>query len=449
MVEPISFPSRKEREKALQDADWNVFGIPSHLIYMDFLTDSGTGAMSIYQWSALMRGDEAYAGARSFYNLKESVKEVLGFDYVIPVHQGRGAENVLFGTLVKKGDKVLFNMPFDTTMAHVLNVGAEPVNCVIDEAYQPEVEYPFKGNVDIDKLESNIKKFGVENIPLIMITVTNNSGGGQPVSLKNIEETSKVAKKYGIPLFLDAARMAENAYFIKVREKEYKNWEIKDILKKMMSFCDGITVSCKKDPMVNIGGMIAVKDEEMYHKLLPRLIIYEGFATYGGLAGRDLEALAVGLKEMTDFEHLEHRVKQVEYLGNMLSDNGVPVIKPIGGHAVFIDAKAFLPHIPREEYQAETLAAYTYLEGAIRGVGLGALAFARKDPETGNIIYPELELFRLAIPRRTYTNHQMEYTADTIVKIYKEREKLIKCGLKIKWAPPMLKHFLCKLTPAR
>jgi len=446
MVEPIRVPSPEERVEALERAGWNVFGLPSDLVYIDLLTDSGTGAMSQEQWAAMMRGDEAYAGARSFYRLKEAVKEVLGFDYVIPTHQGRAAENVLFGTLLKRGDKVLFNMPFDTTMAHVINAGGEPINCVIDEAYDPSREHPFKGNVDVKKLEEAISRYGRENVPLIMVTVTNNSGGGQPVSLSNLREVSRVARKHGIPFFLDAARMAENAYFIKVREEGQSHRTVAQILREMMDLCDGITVSAKKDPMVNIGGMIALRDEELYQRLLPRLILYEGFATYGGLAGRDLEALAVGLREMTDEAHLEHRVEQVRMLGEMMAEEGVPIVKPVGGHAVFVDAKAFLPGVPREEFPAEVLAAHLYLEGAVRGVGLGALAFMKEDPITGKVQYPELELFRLAVPRRTYTNHQMEYVAESVVRLFARRESIAR-GFQLEYAPKLLKHFLCRLKP--
>ncbi|MCD6182873.1 MAG: tryptophanase, partial [Thermovirga sp.] len=416
-------------------------------IYIDLLTDSGTGAMSKYQWAALMCGDEAYAGADSFFALKDAVKGVLGFDYVIPTHQGRAAENVIFGTLVKKGDIVPFNMPFDTTRAHIFNNGATPVDCVIDEAFDPESDHPFKGNVDIRKLERVIRE-NKDSIPLIMVTVTNNSGGGQPVSLKNLQEVSAMAKKYNIPFFLDAARMAENAYFIKMREKEYSSWSLAEIIKAMMETADGISVSCKKDPLVNIGGMICCRTEEMYHTLLPRVILYEGFATYGGLAGRDLEALAVGLREMTDEQYMAHRIAQVRYLGEMLEEGGVPFVKPTGGHAIFIDAAAFFPHIPQEYFPADVLSIEVYREGAIRGIGLGALAFAVKDEKTGELKLPKLELYRLAINRRTYTNSHLEYVARKIIDVYKRRDQ-VKYGLKVKYAPPVegIHHFLAHLEP--
>lgn len=447
MVEPVRVPNEEEREEALKKAHYNMFGLASKDIYVDLLTDSGTGAMSKYQWAALMCGDEAYAGADSFFALKEAVKDVLGFDYVIPTHQGRAAENVIFGTLVKKGDIVPFNMPFDTTRAHIFNNGATPVDCVIDEAFDPESDHPFKGNVDINKLEKVIIEHR-DSIPLIMVTVTNNSGGGQPVSLKNLQEVSAVAKKYNIPFFIDAARMAENAYFIKMREKEYASWSLADILKAMMDTADGISVSCKKDPLVNIGGMICCRTEEMYHTLLPRVILFEGFATYGGLAGRDLEALAVGLREMTDEQYMAHRIAQVRYLGELLEEGGVPFVKPTGGHAIFIDAAAFFPHIPQEYFPADVLSIEVYREGAIRGIGLGALAFGTKDEKTGELKLPKLELYRLAINRRTYTNSHLEYVAKKIIDVYKRRDQ-VRYGLKVKYAPPVegIHHFLAHLEP--
>ncbi len=448
MVEPVTVPDRQQREEALIKGHFNMFGLTSRDIYIDLLTDSGTGAMSKQQWSALMRGDEAYAGADSFFALKDAVREVLGFDYVIPAHQGRAAENVAFGTLLKKGDVIPFNMPFDTTRAHIFNMGANPVDCVIDEAFDPGSDHPFKGDVDISKLEEVIGQYGKERIPLIMVTVTNNSGGGQPVSLANLRAVSAVARREGILFFLDAARMAENACFIKLREKECADMTVAGILRAMMDCVDAITVSCKKDPLVNIGGMICCRSEELYQKLLPRVILYEGFVTYGGLAGRDLEALAQGLKEMTDEQYLAHRIAQVAYLGDILDDGGVPFVKPAGGHAIFIDAAAFLPHIPQKYYPADVLGIEIYREAAIRGIGLGALAFATEDESTGEILMPRLELFRLAINRRTYTNSHMEYVGESIVKVYQRRDS-IRYGLKVSYAPPVkgLHHFLAHLEP--
>ena len=448
MVEPVHIPGKEEREQALERARYNMFGLRAADVYIDLLTDSGTGAMSKQQWAAIMMGDEAYAGADSFFNLKKAVKDVLGFDFAIPVHQGRAAENVVFGSLVKEGDVIPFNMPFDTTRGHIFNVKASSVDCVIDEAFDRTNQHPFKGNVDLAKLEKAIAEFGKSRIPFIMITITNNSGGGQPVSLANIREVSTLAKRHGIPLLFDAARMAENAWFIKHREKECAGMSIAEILRAMMDNADAITVSCKKDPLVNIGGLIACRTEEMYYKLAPRVILFEGFATYGGLAGRDLEALAVGLHEMTDEQHLTHRIAQVRYLGELLEEGGVPCIQPIGGHAVFIDAAAFLPHIPQASYPADVLSVEIYREGAIRGVGLGALAFESKDEKTGERVFPKLELYRLAVNRRTYTNGHIEYTADSIVNVYKRRDS-IRWGLEMVYEPPVqgLKHFLAHLKP--
>ncbi len=448
MVEPVRVPGGDEREKALEAARFNMFGLRAADVYIDLLTDSGTGAMSKQQWAAIMMGDEAYAGADSFFSLKKAVKEVLGFDYAIPVHQGRAAENVVFGSLVKEGDVIPFNMPFDTTRGHIFNCKASSVDCVIDEAFDRTNQHPFKGNVDIAKLEKTIAEYGKARIPFIMVTITNNSGGGQPVSLANLGEVSAVAKKHGIPLLLDAARMAENAWFIKNREKECAHMTIAEILKATMDTADAITVSCKKDPLVNIGGLVACRTEEMYYKIVPRVILFEGFATYGGLAGRDLEALAVGLREMTDEQHLTHRIEQVRYLGDLLEEGGVPCIQPTGGHAVFIDAAAFLPHIPQGSYPADVLSVEIYREGAIRGIGLGALAFETTDEKTGERLFPKLELFRLAVNRRTYTNSHIEYVAESIVNVYKRRDS-IRWGLEMVYEPPVkgLKHFLAHLKP--
>ncbi|HAK40762.1 MAG TPA: tryptophanase [Synergistales bacterium] len=448
MVEPVTVPDQAQRENALRKGHFNMFGLTSRDIYIDLLTDSGTGAMSKQQWAALMRGDEAYAGADSFFALKDSVREVLGFEYVIPTHQGRAAENIVFGTLLKKGDIVPFNMPFDTTRAHIFNMGADPVDCVVDDAFDPSSDHPFKGDVDIGKLEDTIRNYGKDRIPLIMVTVTNNSGGGQPVSLGNLRSVSAVAKREGIPFFLDAARMAENAYFIKAREKECAGMSVAQILRAMMDCVDAITVSCKKDPLVNIGGMICCRTEDMYQKLLPRVILYEGFVTYGGLAGRDLEALALGLREMTDEQYLAHRVAQVAYLGDILEESGVPYVKPAGGHAIFIDAAAFLPHIPQKHYPADVLGIEIYREAAIRGIGLGALAFATEDEKSGEMMLPRLELFRLAINRRTYTNSHIEYVGESIVNVFKRKDS-IRYGLKVTYAPPVkgLHHFLAHLEP--
>jgi len=430
VVEPIKLISREERERKINEAGYNSFNLKSMDVYIDLLSDSGTSAMSDTQWAALMKGDEAYACCNNFWNLEKAVKDVLGYNYVVPTHQGRAAENVLFGTLIKKGDIIPFNMPFDTTNAHVEFNGGKAVNCVSDIAYDIQDLHPFKGNVDLDKLKSLIKKEGKDKIPFIMLTITNNAGGGQPVSLSNIKEVKEIASEYNIPLFLDAARSVENAFFIQQREKAYEKKSISEILKEQFSYADGCTFSCKKDPMVNIGGLIATNDAQLYNRLLPRLILFEGFKTYGGLAGRDLECMAQSLYEMTDEHNLANRVRQVEYLGNMLDEVGIQIIKPIGGHAVYVDASSFLPHIPRSEFPANTLEIELYIESGVRSKG-GEFGFAGGK---------SLTMVRLAIPRRVYTDRHMEVVADGLRRVH-ERRNSIK-GLKVVYEPPVLKHFL-------
>lgn len=439
VVESIKILTRKERAEVLRKVGYNVFSVKSEDIYLDLLTDSGTSAMSDNQWAGLMKGDETYAGSRSFYRLKKMVKDIFGFSYFVPTHQGRPAENILFRLMVKKGDYVPNNMHFDTTRAHVFDKDAIPVDLVIDEAYNPQTHHPFKGNMDVTKLRDFIIDVGPEKIPLIMITITCNSCGGQPVSLANIHEVRKVADEYKIPLFFDAARFSENAWFIKKREKEYKNKSILEIVRKMMSYVDGFTMSCKKDGLVNIGGLLAINDKALFEKVKQQLILLEGFPTYGGLAGRDLEALRIGLTEVIDQYYLEWRVGQVEYLGNRLLDAGVPIIEPIGGHAIYIDLKSFLPKIPPSQFPDNAFAAALYLEGGIRSAPLGSTAFAYKNEETGEITYPKLELVRLTIPRRVYTNSHMDIVADSVIKLYKNREKIK--GLKIVYETPALRHF--------
>ncbi|MFY2563185.1 tryptophanase [Corallococcus terminator] len=448
MVEPLSLPSRALRESALRESHYNMFRLKSRDVYLDLLTDSGTGAMSKAQWAALMNGDEAYAGADSFYTLKETVQELLGFDHVIPMHQGRAAENVVFSSLAREGDIIPMNMPFDTTRAHIFQARASPVNCIVEEAFHPELEAPFKGNVDLKKLEETLSQHPRERVPLIMVTVTNNSGGGQPVSLENLQGCARIARKHGIPLFLDAARMAENAYFIQQREAAYQDWSCARILRQMMDCADAIIVSCKKDPLVNIGGLVALRTEALYFQLAPRTILFEGYLSYGGLAGRDLEALAQGLREMVDEEYLAHRVAQVRYLGDLLAEAGIPIICPVGGHAVFIDAGSFLPHIPQRCYPADVLSVEVYREGAIRGIGLGALAFEETDSDTGARKLPRLELYRLAVPRRAYTNHHMTYVAETLHAVHRRRAS-IRYGLKLVQESPVpgLAHFVAQLEP--
>jgi len=390
-----------------------------------------------------MVGDESYAGARSYFKLKEAIKNLLGFNYFLPTHQGRAAENVLFSATVKEGDIIPGNTHFDTTKGHIEFRKASVINCTIDEAFDSKVFHPFKGNVDIKKLENVFKEHSSTKIPLFILTVTCNSGGGQPVSMKNIRAVSKVCKKTGTKLIIDGARFAENAYFIKIREKGYKNRTIKEIVKEMFSYVDGMTMSSKKDAIVNMGGFIGLKDEELFKKASVFNIVFEGFITYGGMSGRDMGALAQGLEEGTEFEYLESRIRQVKYLGDKLIEYGLPVLEPIGGHAVFIDAKKFFPHIPQNEFSAQLLGVELYIEGGVRGVEIGTL-LADRDPNTGKNRYPKLELLRLAIPRRVYSNNHMNYTAVALKNVYERRNK-IKKGLKILEEAPILRHFTIKL----
>lgn len=442
VIEPIKLITRKEREEILKKAGYNVFLIKSDDIYIDLLTDSGTSAMSHNQWAGLMKGDEAYAGSSSFYNLEKTVKEIFGVSYFVPAHQGRPTENILFRLMVKDGDYVPNNMHFDTTRAHVVDKRAIPVDLVIEEAYDPQSNYPFKGNMDILKLKELIKDVGIEKIPLVMITITCNSCGGQPVSMKNIIEVRKVTEKYNIPFFFDAARFSENAWFIKKREKGYENKSIPEIIRNMMSHIDGFTMSCKKDGLVNIGGLLAMNDKNLFEKVKQQLILFEGFPTYGGLAGRDLEALKIGLMEAINENYLEWRVGQVEYLGEKLLKAGIPIIEPIGGHAVYIDLKRFLPHVHPHLFPDNAFSATLYLEGGIRSAPLGSTAFAHKNEKNGNITYPKLELVRLTIPRRVYTNSHMDIVADAVIKLYENKDKIK--GLDIVYETPALRHFTAR-----
>ena len=446
MVEEIHQSTREQREQWLKDANYNLFNLKSSQVFIDLLTDSGTGAMSDQQWAALMTGDESYAGSRSFEQLQETVQNISGYKYLLPTHQGRAAENVLFSVLVKEGDVIPGNSHFDTTKGHIEFRKAHAIDCTIDEAFDIENLHPFKGNINLEKLENVYKTYPKEKIPFCLITITCNSSGGQPVSLENMKAVKELSDRYGIPIYFDSARFAENAYFIKKREAGQENRTIKEICKEVFSYGVGMTMSSKKDGLVNIGGFIALNDENVFNIASNFTIIYEGFITYGGMAGRDMAALAVGLNEATEFEYLESRISQVEYLGNKLIEFGIPIQKPIGGHAVFIDSLKFLPNIPREEYPAQTLANEIYKEAGIRTVEIGTL-LADRDPQTRENRYPKLELVRLAIPRRTYTNNHMDYIAVAIKNVYDRREEILK-GYNITWESEILRHFTVKLEEA-
>jgi tryptophanase len=442
MVETIHKSSRNDREEWIKKAKYNLFNLKSEQVYIDLLTDSGTGAMSDKQWSEIMLGDESYAGASSYFKMKNAIQDITGFEYFLPTHQGRAAENVLFSVLIKEGDIVPGNAHFDTTKGHIEFRKAHAVDCTIEEAFHTEKEHPFKGNVDINKLEKVLKEYP-QKVPCIVLTITCNTAGGQPVSMQNIKDIKKVADKFKIPIVIDAARFAENAYFIKTRETAYKNKSIREIVKEMFSYADAMTMSSKKDAIVNIGGFIAMKDNELWKKASVFNIMFEGFVTYGGMAGRDMNALAQGLYEGTEFDYLEARIGQVEYLGKKLLEYNVPIQVPFGGHAIFIDAEKFLPDVPKSEYQAQTLAIEIYLEAGIRSVEIGTI-MADRDPLTGENRYPELEFLRLAIPRRVYTNNHMNYVAVALKNVY-DRRNNIKTGYRITYEAPILRHFTVEL----
>ena len=441
MVESIKRSTLEQRKKWIKKAHYNLFNLSSDKVFIDLLTDSGTGAMSDRQWSALMSGDESYAGSKSFLMLKKTVTKITGYKYFLPTHQGRAAENVLFSVLVKEGNIIPGNSHFDTTKGHIEFRKATAVDCSIDEAFNTTDQHPFKGNIDLKKLKK-VFDDNTGNVPFVVFTVTCNTSGGQPVSMENIKAVSELCKSYNIPLIFDAARFAENAYFIKKREKDYENISIKKIAKELFSYGDGMTMSAKKDGLVNMGGFIALNNEEVYKQASVYNIMYEGFLTYGGMNGRDMAALAVGLDEATEFDYLESRIEQVAYLGKKLIEFGVPVLQPIGGHAVFLDANKFVPTIPREEYRAQALAIELYIVGGIRGVEIGTV-LADRDPFTRKNRYPELELVRLAIPRRTYSLNHMKYIAAVLKNVYDSRNEA-KSGYKIIDEAPIMRHFTVK-----
>ena len=444
VVEPIRRTTREEREWLLKKAGYNLFQVPAESVYVDLLSDSGTAAMSDRQWAGLMMGDESYAGSRNYYHLEETVRSIFGYEHVIPTHQGRMAENLLFSTIVKPGTCVPNNIHFDTTRANVEHQGAEALDMVIKEAYDPHCELPFKGNMDLGRLEDTIDRVGREHIPLVMITITNNSGGGQPVSMENIRQTRALLDRYGIPLFFDACRFAENCYFIKEREQGYADRSIAEIAHELFSYGDGCTMSAKKDGLVNIGGFLNLNNDQWAREITNMLILVEGFPTYGGLAGRDLEAMARGLEEVLDEEYLRFRIGQVRYLGELLEGSGVPILKPVGGHAVYLNAKEFLPHLPQPAFPGQALAVALYRDFGIRGVEIGTLMFGKKDPLTGRTIHPELEMVRLAVPRRVYTNMQITYVAESITELYRRRELIH--GLRLIYEAPTLRHFTARFA---
>jgi len=446
MVEPIRRSSRKEREQWIREAKYNLFNLKSDQVYIDLLTDSGTGAMSQEQWSALMLGDESYAGSRSFDRLKDTVTELTGFPYVIPTHQGRAAENVLFSVLVGSGDVVPGNAHFDTTKGHIEYRKAAAFDCTIDEASDTRSDHPFKGNLDLKKLENVVHVYGQGRIPMIIVTLTCNSTGGQPVSLENLKQVRTFADEHGIPVYFDAARIAENAYFIKTREKGYEQVGIRDILREMCDLADGMTMSSKKDGIVNMGGLIAMRSRDIYREAATFGIMFEGYITYGGMSGRDMDALAQGLREATTFSYLESRVHQVHYLGQRLHDLGIPVQEPFGGHAIFVDAIRFLPHVPKEQFIAQTLALEIYLESGVRAVEIGTL-LADRDPETRENRYPRLEMVRLTIPRRVYTRNHLDYVAAALHQVHTRRNR-IASGYRITYEAPIMRHFTVELEKA-
>ncbi|MBR1961943.1 MAG: tryptophanase [Alistipes sp.] len=442
MVEPIKKSTREEREQWMKEADYNLFQLRSEQVYIDCLTDSGTGAMSDRQWAAVMMGDESYAGSSSFFHLKETINKITGFEYVIPTHQGRAAENVLFSHLVKAGSIVPGNSHFDTTKGHIESRKATALDCTIDEAKDTQLEIPFKGNVDPKKLEKALAEHH-ENVPFIIVTITNNTAGGQPVSMQNLREVRAIADKYGKRVVLDSARFAENAYFIKTREEGYADKTIKEIALEMFSLADGMTMSAKKDGIVNMGGFIATRHEDWYEGAKRFCIPFEGYLTYGGMNGRDMEALAVGLDENTEFDNLETRIHQVEFLAGLLDEYGIPYQRPVGGHAIFVDADKVLTKVPKEEFPAQTLAIELYLEAGVRGCEIGYI-LADRDPVTRENRFGGLDLLRLCVARRVYTDNHMRVIAAALKNVFDRRDEITR-GVEIVWEAELMRHFTVKL----
>jgi tyrosine phenol-lyase len=438
VIEHVGMPDQKRRSEAIREAGYNTFLLKSEDVYIDLLTDSGTSAMSDNQWAGLMIGDEAYAGARNFYTLEKAVQDVLGYKYMVPTHQGRGAEHLMYSYLVKPGDIVPRNMYFTTSKLHVELPGGKMVDVIIDEAHDPENEHPFKGNVDLNKLQGFIDEYGVEKIPFVNVEMDVNMAGGQPISMENLKKLREFCNDYKLRIIYDATRSSENAYFIREREKGYENIPIIDILREMMSYSDGCIYSSKKDCLVNIGGFLATNDENIFEHCRNMVVVYEGLHTYGGMAGRDMEAVARGLREGAEYDYLKYRVHQVRYLGDLLRKANVPIVKPTGGHAVFLNALKFLPHLEREQWPAQTLAAAIYEDSGVRSMERGAISKGR-DKDTGENIFPALELVRLTIPRRVYTNTHMEYTAESIIRLYGKRDEIR--GLKMIYEPKYLRFF--------
>ena len=443
-VEPIYFTTKEQRKEILQKADYNSFRIHANDVLIDLLTDSGTSAMSSNQWAGIMQGDESYAGSSSFFKFEESVRSITGMPYIIPTHQGRAAEKIIFTILGGSGKYFISNTLFDTTRANIEFSGAEGIDCLCAEGKKPTVPAPFKGNMDTALLRKTIEEKGADNIPMVIITITNNSGGGQPVSMQNIKDTRAICDEYNIPLFIDACRFAENAWFIKLREEGYADRSVPEIAREIFSYADGCTMSAKKDAFANIGGFLAMRNLELAMRCRNLLIITEGFTTYGGLAGRDLEAIAIGLQEVMDEHYLQYRIRSIEYLTNKLIDAGVPVMQPAGGHAVYLDAKAFLPNIPVDQYPGQSLVCALYEEGGIRAVEIGSLMFGKYD-EQGKLVPAQMELVRLAVPRRVYTQSHIDYVAEVIIDVFNRRSELR--GLVITEETPLLRHFTAKLKP--